>query len=486
MKEWTREEKYKSIGEAQELLPLHEKAAASAWYPRYHIGPVCGLLNDPNGFSRLGGSWHLFYQWCPWGAVHGMKHWYRVFSEDLVHWENRGLAIRPDREFDNKGIYSGTALPCGDSLSLYYTGNHRTERWERIPYTCYAKTGAQGAVEKASAPLFAPEKGYTEHQRDPKILKKDGFYYIVLGAQNESKQGRILVYRSEYPDRDWKFIGELRVPGYEDFGDMWECPSLERLGEKDLLIFCPQHLLLPGRGNTVHHNVCLVGRMDWDTLTFLPEGPYQILDYGFEFYAAQCAAESDPAPDELTLIAWMGLPDAAYPSDEEEWSGCLTLPRKLALRGGQLMQTPPKALETLREAQIELQGTEAVLPPACELELEPNGPLSLSLFAKADGSGGIRLCFDPADKTLTLDRSAMKNRFETAMGEARSVALPGGLSKLRIFVDASSLEVFVNSGEAVLTTRIFPEEDERHLFLSKPAPARLWPLSDAVSSEFIL
>ena len=87
---------------------------------------------------------------------------------------------------------------------------------------------------------------------------------------------------------------------------------------------------------------------------------------------------------------------------------------------------------------------------------------------------------------LTLDRSAMKNRFETAMGEARSVSLPCGLTELRLFVDASSLEIFVNFGEAVLTTRVFPEEDERHLFLSKPAPARLWPLSDAVSSEFIL
>ena len=28
----------------------------------------------------------------------------------------------PDTEYDNKGAYSGSALPLGDNLYLYYTG----------------------------------------------------------------------------------------------------------------------------------------------------------------------------------------------------------------------------------------------------------------------------------------------------------------------------------------------------------------------------
>jgi beta-fructofuranosidase len=35
-----------------------------------------GLLNDPNGFVWYNGRYYLFYQWFPFGAVHGMKHWF--------------------------------------------------------------------------------------------------------------------------------------------------------------------------------------------------------------------------------------------------------------------------------------------------------------------------------------------------------------------------------------------------------------------------
>ena len=48
-----------------ELGELHEKAAGSRYRGKYHIQPVTGLLNDPNGFVRYKGLWHLFYQWYP-------------------------------------------------------------------------------------------------------------------------------------------------------------------------------------------------------------------------------------------------------------------------------------------------------------------------------------------------------------------------------------------------------------------------------------
>ena len=488
MKDWTREEKYRPLDDPAELLPLYSKALSSPWRQQYHIGPLCGLLNDPNGFSFFRHEWHLFYQWCPWGAVHGLKHWYHVSSKDLVHWQNLGLAIAPGEGCDNKGVFSGTALPREDRLLLYYAGNHRTEDWQRVPYTCFAEMDAAGRIEKAPAPLFLPQKGYTEHQRDPKIIEKDGRFYIILGAQNQDLLGRLLVYRSEFPDRGWELAGELAVPGYENFGNMWECPSLERLGGKDLLIFCPQHLKLPGRGETPNHNVCLIGTMDWKTLTFLPEGPYRLIDDGFDCYAAQCAAEGISEPETLTLIAWMGLPDAEYPSDEEEWSGCLSLPRRLTIREGRLIQAPPKELEALRGPQLSLEGTAMPqrLPNTCEIELEASGPLSLSLLAKPDGSGGISVSYDPSAQTLTLDRSGMTNRFNISWGEARSVFLQNGLASLRVFLDASSLEIFANDGEAVLTTRTFPKEDEHYLVLRAGFGARVWPVSKCVDDRFIV
>ena len=119
MKTWTKEERYRILKSAEEIRDLHERIARSDYRQQYHIQPVTGLLNDPNGFVFHNGRWHLFYQWCPWGAVHGLKYWYHTVSKDLVMWKNKGVCIRPDTEYDNKGAYSGSALPCADSVWLY-------------------------------------------------------------------------------------------------------------------------------------------------------------------------------------------------------------------------------------------------------------------------------------------------------------------------------------------------------------------------------
>ncbi|MCH4104686.1 MAG: sucrose-6-phosphate hydrolase, partial [Lachnospiraceae bacterium] len=108
MKTWTKEERYRVLQDPEEIRDMHDRIAQSAWRQTFHIQPVTGLLNDPNGFIRHGDLWHLFYQWCPWGAVHGLKYWYHVISRDLVNWKNAGVCIRPDTVYDNKGAYSGS------------------------------------------------------------------------------------------------------------------------------------------------------------------------------------------------------------------------------------------------------------------------------------------------------------------------------------------------------------------------------------------
>ena len=84
MKQWTKEERYRVLKSAEEIRELHERTILSDYRQNYHIQSVTGLLNDPNGFVFHDGLWHLFYQWCPWGAVHGLKYWYHTVSADLV------------------------------------------------------------------------------------------------------------------------------------------------------------------------------------------------------------------------------------------------------------------------------------------------------------------------------------------------------------------------------------------------------------------
>ncbi len=484
MKEWTREEKYRYLKDLSEIKELHDRAEKSVYRQNYHIQAVSGLLNDPNGFTFFDGNWHLFYQWCPWGAVHGLKYWYHVKSRDLINWEDCGIGISPDEgdALDNKGAYSGSGFVLDDILYLYYTGNHRDADYVRHPFTLLASMDREGKITKAEKPLFSENPVYTEHQRDPKIvyIKEKEKYYIILGAQTPEKKGRVIVYKSDNAVSGYEFAGELSVPGYEDLGIMWECPSIEHIDGKDVLIFCPQHLSLPGRGGSQNHNTYLVGKMDWDKLVFLPEGKLEFLDFGFDFYAAACAAGTG----RHILSAWMGLPDVTYPTDEEEWSGCLTLPRELSVKNGRLIQKPVKELESLRKEEIEAGAGDyenVKLPKAAELliktDAEEGSGFSMRLFAGKDGQGGLSVSYDASEKKLEIDRSGMDIVFNESEGPSRKLQLSAALSELRVFIDSSSVEIFVNDGEAVFTSRVFSTEHEKYLRTDRgKAEIKIWSL----------
>ena len=485
MKEWTREERYRVLQGPEDIRALYERIRQSDYRQLYHVQPVTGLSSDPNGFALHKGVWHLCYQWCPWGAVHGLKYWYHVTSPDLVHWQNAGIGLKPDCYYDNRGTHSGSAISRDGELVFFYTGNHRDEDWTRTPYTCAAVLGEDGRPRKLDRPLFGPRDDYSEHQRDPKVVwnEEKKKYYIFIGAQTADGRGCVLIYESAQPLSGWRFAGELKVPGYERFGGMWECPYIVNISGKDVLIFSPQYTKLPGRAESTNHNVYLIGKMDYDTLTFTPEGPYRFLDFGFDFYAAQGAA-SIGDPDKAILIAWIGLPDNHYPTEEEDWEGSMTLPRELRIRDGRLIQTPIAGIEALREAELAPEGR---LLPACELEVEaPEGDFDLNLFTRADGSGGVTMHYDADRRVCTFDRRGMEKRFNEAVGEVLELPLDETLRTMRIFIDRSSCEYFVNGGEATFTTHCYPTEAEFGYTISDGAKMRIWRLGRSVGDEFVI
>ncbi|MDR1603915.1 MAG: glycoside hydrolase family 32 protein [Gracilibacteraceae bacterium] len=238
-----RRELYKSYAEysGEDRARVEAQTAGSPYLPKYHIHPQSGILNDPNGFSFYNGLWRLFYQAFPFGAVHGAKSWAAVVSRDLVRWEYRGLALLPDTPFDSHGVFSGSALAHEDKLLLFYTGNVRTENRERRSYQICAAMDQNGDIKKQLPPFIGDlPKGYTAHFRDPQVFAHDGEYRLLLGAQNEALQGKILVYKSR-DMKDWQLSGELRFSG-QTMGYMIECPNLVFINGRPILIFCPQGL----------------------------------------------------------------------------------------------------------------------------------------------------------------------------------------------------------------------------------------------------
>ena len=485
MREWTRDERYRVLKSADEIKDLYDKIQTSVYRQKYHVQPITGLSSDPNGFSYYKGQWHLNYQWCPWGAVHGLKYWYHATSEDLVHWKNEGIGLAPDRDYDNKGNHSGSGIAEGDDLYFFYTGNHRDEDWVRTPYTCVAYLDETGKLKKLDEPLFGPRPDYSEHQRDPKVVynEEKETYYIFIGAQNLDLKGRVLIYQSKELLSGWTFAGELKVPGYEDFGGMWECPCIQNISGKDVLIFSPQYTTLPGRAASTNHNVYLVGKMDYDTLTFTPESDYRHLDFGFDFYAAQLASNVGD-PDKAIIIAWIGLPDNHYPTEEEDWEGSQILPRELRLKDGKIVASPIPAVEDIRIGEVAADGT---LPDACEIQIEAaGGDLDLNLFTKEDGSGGFRIHYDDAKKCCTVDRTGMDKRFNEKVGEVLDMPLDRPLANLRIFIDRSSVEIFANDGEQTFTSHAYPTSREFNYTLSGAKSIRIWELGTSVTDEFVV
>jgi beta-fructofuranosidase len=270
---------------------------------------------------------------------------------------------------------------------------------------------------------------------------------------------------------------------------MWECPSIEHIGGKDVLLFCPQHLSLPGRGGSRNHNGYLLGTMDWDTLTFTPDGQFHVLDFGFDFYAAACANNLQEA-DKAILIGWMGVPDVSYPTDEEDWAGCLTLPRELTVRGRRLIQRPLPELKKLRDEPVTLSPNSAgssPLPAAAEIQVDCRpGDVQLDLFTDEAGKGGVSISYSEAAREISVDRSGMRITFNPEEGSSRTRPLDNGLNHLRIFVDASSVEIFVNDGDAVFTSRVFPTGAEHFFRVRGDVFSRLWTIKRAVKDTFLI
>ena len=70
-----------------------------------------------------------------------------------------------------------------------------------------------------------------------------------------------------------------------------------------------------------------------------------------------------------------------------------------------------------------------------------------------------KIIYNTRDQKITLDRSESGLLPENVQDLTRSTVLDSPLTRLQIFVDTSSIEIFCNDGERVLTSRIFPNEN---------------------------
>lgn len=467
MKEWTREERYRTILEAsdEEMNELKDKVNRCPYRQKFHIQPKTGLLNDPNGFTYYNGEYHLFYQWFPLGPVHGIKHWYHVSSKDLINWKDCGVGIIPTEHFESHGVFSGTGIVENEKLYLFYTGNTRNEKWIRHPYQCMAIMDVENNIQNKQLIIDDVPKLYTDNFRDPKVFKENGKYYCLIGAERKyDNLGTIAVYESD-DLFNWNYKDEIK----SDFignGFMWECPDYLKYDNKGVLIFSPQGLQPEGdKYKNIFQSGYLIGnKIDFDNCEF-SHGEFFELDRGFDFYAPQTTESND---GRKILIGWMGLPEIEYPSDENGWAHCLTIPRELILNNDKLIQKPIRELKQLRSYKVSKSyilynediNIEKFYERTYELECEFKNIKGRSVgikFRKGDSEETL-FYYDIENKKLVLDRSKSGKDFAVVYGQERKCDYKGNTLRLQMFVDTSSVEIFINDGEEVFTSRIFTDE----------------------------
>ena len=455
--------------EEKSILEKKEIVEKDFWRQKYHIQGIVGLINDPNGFSQFKGKYHMFYQWNPLGTNHKNKTWAHSVSSDLLHWERMKTALRPDTWYSKDGVYSGSAIVDDDKLYLFYTGNVKDSEGNRESYQCLAVSSDGENFERWEPSIVNQPDGYTRHIRDPKIWKKDGKFYAVIGIQGENLEGKAVLYSSENI-KDWKFEGEIAGANHgkiKDFGFMWECPDYfqlkdEKTGEiKDLLVFSPQGLEPEGDlYNNKYQTGYLFGKLDYEKTEFEILSDFVEIDRGHDFYAPQSMEDNK---GRRLIVGWMGIPEEEdFPTVKNEWLHCLTLPRELKVIDGKLYQVPIKEMENIRGEKIEFSGKvagEVKIGTGTTYELKAkfsdfNSDFGLKLRTSKNSETILK--FDYNNKKFVLDRT----KGEQPDKRLRKVYL-GDISELEltVFVDNSSVEVFINGGAEVFSSRIFPEKD---------------------------
>ncbi len=459
----------------------------------YHVMPQIGWMNDPNGFSYYNGKIHLFYQHNPYAASWGPMHWGHVTSEDMVKWEYQPVALAPDMPYDDgSGCFSGSAIERDGALWLLYTGVEKSGAQQQC--LAYSEDGVNFIKIGANPVISTAEVGAglsTVDFRDPYVYEKDGTYYCIIGTR-KGGNGNLALYKSSTL-RSWSYVGTMlnssdpQGENYYALNGVYECPAFAEIGGQQILICSPQNLEQQGNlFQNLHSVVYMVGTVDYQTGKFSYESMREI-DGGFDFYAAQTMK----LPDGRTVMtAWMQMWDRTLPTQSDGWTGAMILPRELTVKDGKLYQAPVREIEKYRKDQADLD------------ELSLNGEekdvasfagdtseISFTLHVGTAQRAGVKLFkgmfnetllyYDAASGTVVLDRSRSGALITGAEQNAatRCVAVQpdqDGNITFRIFLDNTSMEVFINGGEATMTANIYAgAADEGVAFYSEGGSAQV-------------
>ena len=404
---------------------------------KYHMIPPVGWMNDPNGLIKFNGRYHLFYQFNPYAAHSGVMLWGHFISDDLIGYSDKGAAIVPDKE--HVSIFSGGATEYGEKLAAVYTEHYECggDRREEV----YMALSSDGMNFSKGVRIFdnddLPEGISRSDFRDPFPVKTDDGYYVFVGGKlvKENKGIIVVLGGSGLEKLEYKFtIG----PFYE-LGDMGECPCYRKIDGKDVIIASGCNV--PRRGNdfaNVNSSVFIVGKIDFEGKSFAAESIREI-DKGDAFYAPQLINGDDRS----VMVAWHEMWGKPYPTSDMNhgWAGCFTIPRELRVKDSEVFQSPISELE---KYLVPYAG--GGVPECADIRFEFRGDGKVEISGQ-DGSVAVGC----RDGRVYLDTCRANNM----NGCVRTVNRSREKNGVRVLLDVSGIEVFVDGGAETISSRIY-------------------------------
>ncbi|MDC7286365.1 glycoside hydrolase family 32 protein [Blautia schinkii] len=446
------------------------------YYPTYHFRPERNWMNDPNGLIYFKGKYHLFYQYNPNGDRWGSIHWGHAVSSDLIHWEELPIALYPSVGDGEIHCYSGCAVVKDGFPYLFYTSVGEGKRgpetgaqqWSAVSYDGMMSWKKEGkpAIQEAVHGNYK-----IKMWRDPFLWKED-YWYAVLGG-TENNKGCLLLYRSYNLDA-WECLGKI----YEsDRYWLVECPNMIPVGEG-------RYLILYSPLDAVRYMIARLNKDEW-TLDIEKEGVFDhsILKRGF--YAPNTYL-NDPK-GRIVSMGWISEADGLELSQTKGWAGMQSLPREIHMdKEGKLSIWPVEECCMLRKKSLftscrkgrentagsMFKNGRCLLAESWEAEIYLRvrnglcGNIQISFLADGFGKEETNIILDSEAGQIRLDRSLSSQHSSPDKSDICCDWMPEKETELRMFIDHSSVEVFVDR-VTTITARVYPKlEESCKIFIS--------------------
>jgi len=468
------------------------KNGDAQYRPAFHFTPKNNWMNDPNGLVYANGTYHLYYQYWPYGNTWGPMHWGHATSTDLIKWEEQPIALYPDRL---GYIFSGSATADPNNTSGFGDGIN-VPIVAIFTYHDPAKEKAGQMDVESQGLAYSLDNGqtFTKYDqgnpviknpgirdfRDPKVTwdAQHNMWVLVLAAQDRSQ------FYSSKNLKDWTYLSEFGA-GIGAHGGVWECPDffplkVEGATETKWVLI---QSLNPGGANGGSGTQYFVGDFDGKTFTLDNAFAQKVakekaawLDYGKDNYAGVTWNNVPNTEGKKIMIGWMSNWEYANVVPTQAWRSANTIPRELKLvkKGADysIVTTPVATLKnyitkTDTYKNIALKG-KTILSAAGKANLSKadisftiNGLKEDTYTFTLTNEAGESLSFGISNKEhyLFVDRSkSSANSSFNTFTPMPSKAMLNGAQKnaaFHVILDKTSVELFYNDGEKVMTEIFF-------------------------------